>query len=295
MRGMTPATALAPAPLPFARVAAAIEYVYDHAQDQPSLDEVARHVHVSPAHLQRQFQQLAGISPKKMLQHLSLANAKAVLARQGSVQDAALAAGLSGGGRLHDLFITIEGMTPGEYKNGGAGLHIRHAFAPTALGDVLLAATGKGLCFAAFADDRAAALADLQCEYPKATHTEGPHPLFAPALAALGGQVPVATRPVALPLHVQGTPFQLKVWQALLAIPEGSLQSYGQLAARIGQPSAARAVGSAVGANPVAVLIPCHRVIRESGVIGHYRWQRGRKLALLARELGDQGLHAAAA
>lgn len=267
--------------LPFARVAAAIEYLYDHASEQPSLEAVAAQVHISPAHLQRQFQALAGISPKKMLQHLSLANAKAVLARQGSVQEAALAAGLSGSGRLHDLFVTLEGMTPGEYKTGGSGLALDYAFHPSPLGDVLLAATGKGICWLAFADDRATALGELQHEYPKATLRQHGHPLHVRALSIF--RCKPAGAP--LPLHLKGTPFQLKVWQALLTIPEGALQSYGQLAARIGQPSAARAVGSAVGANPVAVLIPCHRVIRESGVIGHYRWQRGRKLALLAREL----------
>lgn len=265
----------------FARVAAAIEYLYDHAREQPSLEEIAAHVHVSPAHLQRQFQALAGVSPKKMLQHLSLAHAKAVLARQGSVQQAALAAGLSGGGRLHDLFVTIEGMTPGAYKTGGVGLEIRYQFAATPWGEALLAATGQGLCWLAFADERAAALADLQQEYPQARHLHAPHPIHARALAALTGQHGDAP----LPLHLKGTPFQLKVWQALLAIPEGRLQSYGGLAAAIGQPAASRAVGSAVGRNPVAVLIPCHRVIRESGVIGGYRWQRGRKIALLAREL----------
>ncbi|MDO5289925.1 MAG: methylated-DNA--[protein]-cysteine S-methyltransferase, partial [Pseudomonadota bacterium] len=242
--------------------------------------------HVSPTHLQRQFQQLAGVSPKKMLQHLSLENAKAVLARQGSVQEATLEAGLSGSGRLHDLFIHIEGMTPGEYKAGGAGLTITHTFALTPLGEVLVAATDKGICFMAFADDHAQALRDLQHEYPHATHVQGAHPLHARALAALGGQAPTPAPTQTLPLHLKGTPFQLKVWQALLRIPPGALSSYGHLAARLGQPRAARAVGSAVGANPVAVLIPCHRVIRESGVIGQYRWQRGRKMALLARELG---------
>ena len=264
----------------YARMALAIEYLHDHAREQPTLEDVAAHVHLSPAYLQRQFRLWTGISPKKMLQHLNLENAKAVLARQGSVQEAALHTGLSGSGRLHDLFVCIEGMTPGVYKSGGAGLVIRHAFAPTPLGEVLLAATAQGLCWLAFADGRGAALDDLQREYPHATHLAAHHPVHDRALAVLNGVFPAAP----LPLHLKGTPFQLKVWQALLRIPEGCLQSYGSLAASIGQPAAARAVGSAVGRNPVAVLIPCHRVIRESGVIGGYRWQRGRKLALLARE-----------
>ncbi|MDO4794857.1 MAG: methylated-DNA--[protein]-cysteine S-methyltransferase [Brachymonas sp.] len=275
--------------LPFKRIAAAIEYLYDHAREQPSLEAIAAQVHLSPAHLQRQFQQLAGISPKKMLQHLSLENAKAVLAQQGSVQDAALEAGLSGSGRLHDLFVTIEGMTPGAYKSGGANLTIRHTFAATPLGEVLLAATDQGLCWLAFADDHSTALHDLQREYSHATHIAAVHPLHARALAAFAAKTATETaaqKPTTpLPLHLKGTPFQLKVWQALLHIPPGCLQSYGHLAAAIGQPSATRAVGTAVGRNPVAVLIPCHRVIRDSGVIGQYRWQRGRKLALLAQEL----------
>lgn len=267
--------------IPFSRVAKAIEFLYDHFQEQPDLHAVAAQVHVSPQHLQRQFQALAGVSPKKMLQHLSIEHAKSVLQAQGSVQDAAHAAGLSGSGRLHDLFVSIEGMTPGEYKNGGAGLAIAYAFADSPFGEVLIAATDKGICWLAFADDRDDALAALLAEFPNAVCEEKSHPLHARALAvfAEGDTAPV-------PLYLKGTPFQLKVWQALLRIPAGGLQSYGTIAANMGQAKAARAVGTAVGQNPVAVLIPCHRVIRESGVIGGYRWQRGRKMALLAQELG---------
>ena len=237
------------ADLPFARVAAAIEYLYDHAQEQPELEDVAAHVHVSPMHLQRQFQQLAGVSPKKMLQHLSLENAKAVLAQQGSVQEAALEAGLSGSGRLHDLFVHIEGMTPGEYKSGAAGLAIRYDFYPSPFGEVLLAATDKGLCQMAFADDRETVLHELRQEYPNAACTRAAHSLHPRALAIFTPEAPGTP----IPLHLKGTPFQLKVWQALLKIPQGGLKSYGQLAADIGQ----------------------------------YRWQRGRKMALLTHELGQ--------
>ena len=264
----------------FARMAAAIEYLYDHAHEQPSLAAVAAQVHVSAAHLQRQFQAWAGVSPKKMLQHISIRHAKQVLQQQGSVQEAAWQAGLSGGGRLHDLFVHIEGMTPGEYKSGGAGLRIDYAFAPTPFGEVLVAATVKGVCFMAFADERAQALADLAAEYPAAERVQQASPLHARALAVFGGGAPDT-----VPLHLKGTPFQLKVWQALLQIPSGCLKSYSSIAADMAQPGAASAVGSAVGSNPVAVLIPCHRVIRESGIIGGYRWQRGRKMALLAKEL----------
>lgn len=266
--------------LPFIRIAQAIEYLYDHSREHPSLDEVAAHVHISPAHLQRQFQALAGISPKKMLQHISIERAKAVLQQQGSVLDAAHEAGLSGSGRLHDAFVSLQGMTPGEYKNGAAGLCITHAFADTALGEVLVASTDKGICWLSFADNRDDALHALSDEYPKAERVQEAHPLHAQALAIFQ-----PGHKAHIPLHIKGTPFQLKVWQALLRIPAGSLSSYGDIAHAIGQPSAARAVGTAVGSNPLAVLIPCHRVIRESGIIGGYRWQRGRKMALLAREL----------
>lgn len=264
----------------FARIAAAIEFLYDHHREQPDLAAVAAHVHLSPQHLQRQFQQWAGISPKKMLQHISIENAKRILHAQGSVQDAALASGLSGTGRLHDLFTTIEGMTPGEYKNGGAGLQIDWQLVASPYGSVLVANTGKGICFLSFADEPAAERARLQALFPNAELRNAASQMQAQALHAL--QQP-PQQPLAL--HIKGTPFQLKVWQALLNIPRGQLADYGTLAARIGHPKACRAVGTAVGSNPVAVLIPCHRVIRQTGMVGGYRWHRGRKIALLGKEL----------
>ena len=264
----------------FARIAAAIEFLYDHHREQPDLAAVAAHVHISPQHLQRQFQQWAGISPKKMLQHISIENAKRILHAQGSVQDAALASGLSGTGRLHDIFTRIEGMTPGEYKNGGAGLQIDWQLAPSPYGSVLVANTGKGICFLSFADDPAAERTRLRALFPNAELRNAASQMQAQALHAL--QQP-PQQPLAL--HIKGTPFQLKVWQALLNIPRGQLTDYGTLAARIGHPKACRAVGTAVGSNPVAVLIPCHRVIRQTGMLGGYRWHRGRKIALLGKEL----------
>ena len=263
----------------FARIAAAIEFLYDH-REQPDLAAVAAHVHISPQHLQRQFQQWAGISPKKMLQHISIENAKRILHAQGSVQNAALESGLSGTGRLHDLFVSMEGMTPGEYKNGGAGLRIDWQLVPSPYGNVLVANTAKGICFLSFADDSAAETARLHALFPNAELRNSAIPMPAQALRAL--QHP-PKQPIAL--HIKGTPFQLKVWQALLNIPCGQLADYGTLARRIGHPNACRAVGTAVGSKPVAVLIPCHRVIRQTGMIGGYRWHRGRKIALLGREL----------
>ena len=264
----------------FARIAAAIEYLYDHFQEQPELAAVAAHVGVSPAHLQRQFSDWAGVSPKQLLQYISIEHAKTLLAQQHSLQIAALDSGLSGTGRLHDLFIRIEGMTPGEYKQGGADVQIDYTFADSPFGEVCIAATPKGICHMAFIEQRADALTELQHSLPHAVYREQRHPLHQRAL-----QIFQVVSPPPIPLHLKGTPFQLKVWQALLTIPAGRLQSYAALAAAIGQPEAARAVGTAISRNPVALLIPCHRVIRNSGIIGGYRWQRGRKMALLGYEL----------
>ncbi|TNH09372.1 bifunctional transcriptional activator/DNA repair enzyme AdaA [Testudinibacter sp. TR-2022] len=269
----------------FARIAKAIEYLYDHADEQPSLEMVAAQVYLSPEHFLRQFQAWAGVSPKKFLQYISVERAKQVLQNQGNMQEAAFAGGLSSAGRLHDLFVRIEGMTPGEYKNGGAGLAIDYAFADTPFGGVLIAATHRGVCFMAF-DDDGTALAALRKEFPHAA-LQAKHNRFHDEDLAFFQH---ASAKKTIHLHLKGTPFQLKVWQALLGIREGGLASYGDIAERIGKPSATRAVGTAVGANPVAVLIPCHRVIRQSGVIGGYRWARGRKMALLACEIGaDNG------
>ena len=265
----------------FLRIARAIEYLYDHAAEQPDLAQVAAAVHVSPEHLQREFSAWAGISPKKMLQHISISRAKAALKNNESVAEAAHSGGLSGTGRLHDLFVGIEKMTPGEYKNGGAGLQIHYSLIPGPFGDLLAAATDKGICFMRFSDDPSAALDELRAEYPNA-RLIGQETAFHRQAADI-----FRTQRGHVTLHIKGTPFQLKVWQALLDIPAGSLQSYGTVAQHIGSPNAARAVGTAIGQNPVALLIPCHRVIRESGIIGGYRWQRGRKIAILAHELGD--------
>ena len=269
----------------FARIARAIEYLYDHAAEQPDLAQVAAAVHVSPEHLQREFSAWAGISPKKMLQHISISRAKEALKNSESVAEAAHCGGLSGTGRLHDLFINIEKMTPGEYKNGGAGLQIDYCLIPSPFGDLLAAATHKGICFMRFSDDLSAALDELRAEYPNARLVERETESHRQAAKAFGS--PSDRCGGSVTLHIKGTPFQLKVWQALLAIPAGRLQSYGAVAQAAGSSKAARAVGTAIGKNPVAVLIPCHRVIRESGIIGGYRWQRGRKMAILAHELGE--------
>ena len=265
----------------FLRIARAIEYLYDHAAEQPDLAQVAAVVHVSPEHLQREFSAWAGISPKKMLQHISINRAKAALKNSESVAEAAHSGGLSGTGRLHDLFVGIEKMTPGEYKNGGAGLQINYSLIPGPFGDLLAAATDKGICFMRFSDDPSAALNELRAEYPNA-RLIGQETAFHRQAADI-----FRTQCGRITLHIKGTPFQLKVWQALLDIPAGSLQSYGTVAQAVGSPTAVRAVGTVVGQNPVALLIPCHRVIGSDGKLTGYAGGLNRKQSLLALERGE--------
>lgn len=265
----------------FDRTARAIDYIRHHYREQPSLEQVAAQVSLSPSHLQRIFTRWAGVSPKKFQQYLSLSHAKRLFrSAEATLFDAAHETGLSGTGRLHDLFVHIEGMTPGEYKNGGGGLTIRYAFGRTLFGPVLTASTGRGLCFMGFADDPRQTLGELKNLFPAASYAEEEDAIQRQALAAL--QPGEETGP--LVLHLRGTDFQLKVWEALLSIPPGQVSSYGELASLIGRPTACRAVGSAVGDNPVSLLIPCHRVIQSTGAIGGYHWGPDRKAALLGWE-----------
>jgi len=278
------------AALDYRRIAAAIEYLSANFKDQPDLESLAATVHVSPFHLQKMFTDWAGISPKKFVKYLTAEYAKSIL-QQGNatVADAAFEAGLSGPGRLHDLFVSIEAMTPGTFRSGGKGLNIRFSFAPSLFGAVLVASTGLGICHLSFADDDAAALHNLKQRFPMADFREEWDALQEQALALLHGATPVNR----LKLHLKGTPFQLKVWEALLRIPPGRLATYGQLAAAAGTEGAPRAAGTAIGCNPVAYLIPCHRVIRSSGITGEYAWGSIRKKAIIAwegakNELGNQ-------
>lgn len=265
----------------FDRIRAAIEYIQAHFRQQPSLEEVAAAVHTSPFHLQRLFTEWAGVSPKKFLQFISLQHAKAMLASGTiSLTSAALHTGLSGTGRLHDLFVQIEGMTPGEYKRAGEGLTIRYSFAASPFGHVLVASTEKGVCFMAFVDDDATALADMRSRFPKADFVEAVDDLQQAALRLFSGDA----APESIRLHLRGTPFQLKVWEMLLRIPMGGVSTYGALAKGIGNPKASRAVGTAVGDNPVSFIIPCHRVIRSTGIFGQYHWGASRKTAMLGWE-----------
>jgi len=266
----------------YGRIAEAIEYIREHFRVQPNLNEVARHIHLSPYHFQRLFTEWAGVSPKKFLQYISVAYAKELLkTEQTTLFDAAHQTGLSGTGRLHDLFLSIEGMTPGEFKNGGKNLSIDYEFLHTPFGPALAAATEKGVCFLAFDDNEENVMDELFCHFPNAKFRRqfSAHLLGVRQIFELGiDGIPQ------LKLHLRGTSFQLKVWDALLTIPAGGLTTYGELAAQVDQQGASRAVGTAVGKNPVAFLIPCHRVIRSNGLVGGYRWGTTRKTAMIGWE-----------
>jgi AraC family transcriptional regulator of adaptative response/methylated-DNA-[protein]-cysteine methyltransferase len=267
----------------YRRIEAVIRFLESKAGEQPSLQEAARAVGLSEFHLQRLFRRWAGVSPKRFLQFLTVQHAKRALRDGLSVLAAAYEAGLSGPGRLHDLFVAVEAVTPGEYKALGTGLEVRYGLAPSPFGECLVAMTERGICGLEFVADggRASAVEGLRRAWPGARLEED-----APAARAVAGRIfgPAAAGRERLTLFLKGTNFQLKVWQALLRIPAGAATSYGALAEAIDQPDAARAVGGAVGRNPIAYLIPCHRVLRESGKFGDYRWGAERKQAMLGWE-----------
>ena len=262
----------------------ALEWLSRNFERQPSLAEAARHVGLSEYHFQRRFARQVGLSPKKYVQFLTLERAKEALAKSRSVLDAAYASGLSGPGRLHDLFVNVEAMTPGEYKHRGEGLTIRYGMHPSPFGQCLIMRTDRGVCGLAFTSParRGEVFADLARGFESAVFVEDAGAVAGVAAAIFGAPAGAG----GLVLHLRGTPFQIKVWRALLTIPSGCVTSYGDLAHRVGAPGASRAAGNAAASNPVAWIIPCHRVIRASGVLGEYRWGRGRKLAMLSLEAG---------
>ncbi|HVZ57718.1 MAG TPA: methylated-DNA--[protein]-cysteine S-methyltransferase [Chitinophagaceae bacterium] len=272
----------------FNRIEQAILYLRDHYRSQPELEEVAREVHLSPFHFQRLFQQWAGVTPKKFLQYISLEHAKSLLRDNLTLAQTSFETGLSGTGRLHDLFIGVEGMTPGEYRQGGKALQLAYRFAPTPFGEALVVSTGKGICHLAFADNRQEALREVQEQFPRATLLPQQDPLQADALSVFSQDWSDIRR---IRLHLRGSSFQLKVWQALLRVPFGTLVSYRALAAAAGAPGASRAAGNAVAANPVAFLIPCHRVIRSTGLFGSYHWGEARKAAMIGWESARLASH----
>lgn len=269
--------------LNYQRIASAIAFIREQYREQPNLDEVAEHVHLSPFHFQRMFQEWTGVTPKQFLQFLSIEHAKKILKEtHASLFDASYAVGLSGTSRLYDLFINIEGMTPGEYKNGGESLEINYSFADTPFGDVIVASTQKGVCHMAFVDNGyAGAVENLQNIFPSAAYK---HFLDVNQQNALFVFNQDWSRLEEIKLHLKGTDFQLKVWQTLLNVPVGGLTTYSDLAEKSDHKGACRAVGTAVGKNPVAFLIPCHRVIKSSGEIGSYHWGENRKNVIIGWE-----------
>lgn len=267
----------------YERIAKAIDYIKQHFKEQPNLDEVAANVHLSPFHFQRLFTDWAGTSPKKFLQYTSVEYVKRVLRENGKATlfEAAHKTGLSGTSRLHDLFINIEGMTPAEYKNGGRNLTINYSFGKSPFGNLIVASTSKGVCYMSFYEVEVHALAKLRARFPKAAFQRKLDSLQQEALFVF--QYDWRKLPE-IKLHLRGTDFQLKVWETLLTVPMGQLATYGSIARQIEKPSASRAVGTAIGSNPVAFLIPCHRVIRSTGVVSGYRWGDTRKIAMIGWE-----------
>jgi AraC family transcriptional regulator of adaptative response/methylated-DNA-[protein]-cysteine methyltransferase len=265
----------------YQRIEQAIRYLEANFQRQPELAEIAASVHLSEYHFQRLFTRWVGISPKRYLQFLTKESAKSWLKASASLLETAYASGLSSAGRLHDLFVTCEAVTPGEFKHKGEGLQITYGIHPSPFGECLLAVTARGICSLMFVEDGnlEAALAAFRHDWQKAKLSEDPTRTL-PLLE----QVFSAANVASLPLHLLGTNFQLKVWEALLRIPPGALTTYTTVAQSIGRPTAARAVSNAVAHNPIAYLIPCHRVIRESGEMGGYRYGIPRKRAMLEWE-----------
>jgi AraC family transcriptional regulator, regulatory protein of adaptative response / methylated-DNA-[protein]-cysteine methyltransferase len=285
----------------YALVARAIRHLQQHRMAQPSLADLAAALGCEPLTLQRQFGALAGVTPKRFVQYLTKEHARHLLADASDVLGATLASGLSSPGRLHDLMVTTEALTPGEVGRLGAGVQLRYAFGASPFGRVLAATTPRGLAFLGFVDadagGDAAALADLTQRWPRADFVED-EAVLAVIERVFAGLAARARGAAQRPLHLllAGTNFQIKVWEALLAIPAGRLVSYSALARAVGRPDAVRAVAGAVGRNPLSVLIPCHRVIRESGELGGYHWGLPRKIALIACESArrDAGLAQAA-
>ena len=266
-------------PYHYAVIGRAIDHIAAHGPGQATLEEIAGVVGLSPAHFQRVFSQWVGVSPKRYQQYLALDHAKRLLAERHSVLDAAHASGLSGAGRLHDLFLRWEAMSPGEFARAGEGLEIAWGWFDTPFGPALAMGTDRGLCGLAFAAEtgREAAMADLTGRWPRARFVAAPERVTPWVGAAFGGGGEAR-------LHLIGAPFQIKVWEALLQVPSGHVTTYSDIAAAIGQPRAVRAVGTAVGRNPVSFLIPCHRALRKAGGLGGYHWGLGVKRAMLAWE-----------
>lgn len=268
--------------LDFNRIKKAIEYISENYKYQPSLDKISEHIHLSPFHFQRLFKEWAGVSPKRFLQYISIQHAKQILREtQATLFDTAFEVGLSGTSRLHDLFINIEGMTPAEYKNEGSYLTINYSFALSPFGEIIVASTPKGICHMSFAEDHEEAIKNLTSIFPKANYQNSADEIQKNAIRIFNLDWESLDK---IKLHIKGSDFQIKVWQALLNIPMGQLSSYQNIANFIKSPKASRAVGNAVGQNPVAYLIPCHRIIQSTGALGDYHWGHIRKTSMIGWE-----------
>lgn len=266
----------------YGRIAKAIDYIEMNFRDQPSLDDVAEAIHLSPYHFQRLFKEWVGVSPKKFLQYTSVEYAKSLLMEsKKSISETAFLTGLSGTSRLHDLFVKIESMNPAEYKNEGVDLMIHYSMEQSPFGSILIASTSIGICHLEFEDDLDLAVKNLQKQFKHSQLREGTDDNQQRALGIFKSDWNNLDE---IKLHLKGTAFQIKVWKALLSIPSGQLTTYGRLATQIGNPKAARAVGTAIGSNPVAYLIPCHRVIQASGIYGGYKWNPIRKKVMIGWE-----------
>ena len=263
----------------YQRIADAIGYINANIQQQPSLDEIAAAINLSPFHFQRLFSRWAGVTPKKYLQILTVDRAKALLAESKPLLEVSDSVGLSSSSRLHDHFVQLEAVTPGEYKSGGQGISIQYAAAPSPFGEIFIAATPRGICKLSFITDNNTdqQIADLQQNWRGAKIEHRPKEIMKTA-AGIFAADQSAQGP--LSLHVTGTNFQIAVWRALLQIDPGCINSYGKVAVAVGRPKASRAVGTAIGSNPIAFLIPCHRVLQQSGKIGGYLWGETRKHAI---------------
>jgi len=270
----------------YQRISNAIQFLKNSTFEQPSLNETASHIGLNPVHFQRLFHRFAGVCPKRFLQHLTGDQVKKLLQQSVSILDTSFAVGLSSPGRLHDRLINVTAVTPGEYKSGGVDLQIKYAFHQTPFGKCFIAVNERGIFRIEFIDTdngTATAILRLQKAWPNAVISKDQSMTGKMIQQIFSPLKNTTNKPLLLLLH--GTNFQLKVWQALLKIPEGCVTSYGYLADKIGQPAASRAVGTAIGNNPISYLIPCHRVLRGDGGIGGYRWGIDRKLAILGREL----------
>jgi AraC family transcriptional regulator of adaptative response/methylated-DNA-[protein]-cysteine methyltransferase len=278
----------------YQRIAAVIRFLDERHVEQPDLGTLAGRAGLSPFHFHRLFATWAGITPKDFLQCLTLAHAKEMLRDGENILDVALNSGLSGPGRLHDLCVNLEAASPGELKSGGAGWTISFGFAQTPFGKCLIAESPRGICNLSFVESEKTPVAELQDQWPQAK-LKRDHAAIAKIAANIFAQTADSHSQSALRAYVRGTPFQVRVWRALLEVQPGALTSYGRLANAIGKPTASRAVGSAVGQNPISYLIPCHRVIRETGVIGNYHWGPIRKRAMIvwesSRKFADARVH----